>query len=58
MVCRVSLDTDNTHCRLLTIQHPCNCKIVNKRFQVEDEENSIEQVDLMHSFFYVTLAKG
>ena len=51
MVCRVNHDTDNAQCRLLIIQLPI---IVNERFQVEDEENSAEEVDSSMS----TLAEG
>ena len=48
MVCRVNHDTDNAQRRLLIIQLPV---IVNERLQVEEEENSIEQVDSFMSCF-------
>ena len=48
MVRRVNHDTDNAQHRLLIIQLPM---IVNERLQVEDEGNSIEQVDSLRSCF-------
>ena len=48
MVHRVSHDMDNTQRRLLIIQLPM---IINERLQVEDEENSIDQVDSLTSCF-------
>ena len=48
MVRRVNHDTDNAQRRLLIIQLPV---IVNERLQVEDEENSIGQVDSPTSCF-------
>ena len=48
MVHRVNHDTDNAKHRLLIIQLPV---IVNDRLRVEDEENSIEQVDSSTSCF-------
>ena len=48
MVQRVNHYTDNAQRRLLIIQLPV---IVNERLGVEDEENSIEQVDSLTSCF-------
>ena len=48
MVHRVNHDMDNTQRRLLIIQLPM---IINERLQVEDEENSIDQVDSLTSCF-------
>ena len=45
---RVNHDTDNVQRRLLIIQLPV---ILNERLRVEDEENSIEQVDSSSSCF-------
>ena len=48
MVRWVNHDMDNAQRRLLIIQLPA---IVNERLRVEDEENSIEQVDSSTSCF-------
>ena len=47
MVRRVNHDTDNAQRRLLIMQL---LVIINERLQVEDEENSIEQVNSSTSF--------
>ena len=53
MVCRVNHNTDNAQRRFIHV-------IVNERLQVEDKEDSIEQVDssMSDAFIVLTLAEG
>ena len=52
MVCRMNRNMDNAQCRLLIIQRPHD---INEGLQVENEENSIEQVDSSTSDTFILL---